>query len=1089
MALFRSFNEIVNSIRERLRLTQPNLDTKPGTVANDLFIEPQAEQIEKLHRSLLVISEKQSFATATGDDLDKLAKNFLINRKGGSFAAGNVVVTVPELNSDILIPSNTTVVTRNGLTFSTIGNFIFSASEKSRHAAIASRLRRQLNLAGITDQYAIEVPVRANFIGRVGNIPPYQVVSSNIIDAVNIINLSSFSGGDDIEGDAAFRARILGFFGGAVTGTASGYRNAALSVTGVLDALVVEPGNAIMQRDGTETIKTNDNSFRILNSGTGGKVDLYILGKSLSDNSESYIYIDKSFSGDPTDERNNYIPGITFIDNNLTTQERRLLAFRNGIIPLQPIDSIISVSGSSSGLLIEKFVDSEGNTRGNYEFVKDLNVDSGGSPFGYDYIKFISNFKNVENEVIIKETFNGVDPVQFTDVLEVNSVYQDLQIRKENAKILNSNRRFIQLRHKPVVNVSRVLNFTTGEVYNIISQNINSQTGLNNDGVIEISGKTLPTTADILSVDYTWRNFFDKYTDFNGATFIQDFKDENVNDSIDWGKSNGIFSEEGIITKDSNDFEYRIETQYNISRVLNVFSATKLALTINNNQIIIPNDQNIINNIVSIKNASNIELYNSSVTFNNRVIYLPNNIEFFNGEQVTVTYNKIELYSFEDANGSYSSNIITLPSEDILTSANILNIVEDLFATEEVVYIKYIANLNKILPLSNLSTLPIFGDSNSDNLSLNNLSIIGNSTQPILYNVINNEKISIKKFGPTKLKCNLSGINRPGKIKITGTTFSRMTLKVFTGNSYTNNILNLRSAIIDNMTFSSESNLGIARVEKVYVPVEDYTYDIQTYSLFNNEYDLSFAKLDTTLSPLSVKLPNTETNQKRFSSATEIEVTLLVYNKNNFEEMYFAESQINYTNSTFATIDRITISSGFRNSSGAIIGTIEIEPLSQPTQGSTYSANYDFSAPKEGERITVRYNTNALIADVTRAIEEVRTITADVLVKEATELAVDAEGEILINENAEESKEQIIENVISAVSNLLNTGILGSTINYSDIINTATSVTGVRSANITLFNLSGQTGRRSFVTALENQTIVAGNINFISVSSKNFKIT
>ena len=45
MALFRSYSEIVSSMTRRLELTQPNLDTKPGTVSRDLFIDIQAEQI------------------------------------------------------------------------------------------------------------------------------------------------------------------------------------------------------------------------------------------------------------------------------------------------------------------------------------------------------------------------------------------------------------------------------------------------------------------------------------------------------------------------------------------------------------------------------------------------------------------------------------------------------------------------------------------------------------------------------------------------------------------------------------------------------------------------------------------------------------------------------------------------------------------------------------------------------------------------------------------------------------------------------------------------------------------------------------
>jgi hypothetical protein len=98
-------------------------------------------------------------------------------------------------------------------------------------------------------------------------------------------------------------------------------------------------------------------------------------------------------------------------------------------------------------------------------------------------------------------------------------------------------------------------------------------------------------------------------------------------------------------------------------------------------------------------------------------------------------------------------------------------------------------------------------------------------------------------------------------------------------------------------------------------------------------------------------------------------------------------------------------------------------------------------------------------------------------------------GEVLINEDAQESENQIIENVVSAVVNLLNTGTLGSIIDYSDIINVATSVTGVDSINISLFNETEMTGRKTFIKALDNQTISAGNVTFESVSRQDFRIT
>ena len=283
MAIFRSFSEIVNSILERLRLTQPNLDTKPGTVSRDLFIDIPADQLEKLHSSLLLVAEKQSPELASGRDLDRWANNFGISRSSGAPSNGLAVFTTNDISTDLPIPANTGVIARNGLQFKTIGNYIMSVSEKNRFSANASRLRSALNLAGISDSFAIEVPVRAVNPGTSGNISSFQLIEHNLPDSLKITNLKSFNGGSNTESDAAFRSRVFAIFSGSNTGTAFGYRNAAVSIDGVNDAVVIEPGNTLMLRDGTETIQVNDGTFRILNSGTGGKVDLYILGKQLEE--------------------------------------------------------------------------------------------------------------------------------------------------------------------------------------------------------------------------------------------------------------------------------------------------------------------------------------------------------------------------------------------------------------------------------------------------------------------------------------------------------------------------------------------------------------------------------------------------------------------------------------------------------------------------------------------------------------------------------------------------------------------------------------------------------------------------------------
>ena len=57
MSTYRTFSQIVQSMIDRLRLTQPNLDTKEGTVSRDLFVEIQADEFDKLYKSVKIVSD------------------------------------------------------------------------------------------------------------------------------------------------------------------------------------------------------------------------------------------------------------------------------------------------------------------------------------------------------------------------------------------------------------------------------------------------------------------------------------------------------------------------------------------------------------------------------------------------------------------------------------------------------------------------------------------------------------------------------------------------------------------------------------------------------------------------------------------------------------------------------------------------------------------------------------------------------------------------------------------------------------------------------------------------------------------------
>lgn len=1104
MAIFRTFSQIVSSMVDRLRLTQPNLDTKPGTVARDLFIDIQADEIEQLHRSLALIAEKQSPELASGKDLDRWANNFGIIRRVGSPSNGLVVFTTNDISTDIPIPSGTIVTARNGVTFSTIGTFVMSSAEKNKFAANANRLRGALNLAGITDSYAIEVPVRATRSGTSGNIATLQIIENNLENVLNVTNLTTFNGGTNLESDQAFRSRIFAVFSGANTGTASGYTNAALSVPGVSDVIVVEPGNTLMLRDGTETIEVRDGSFRIIDSGTGGKVDMYILGTQLTEIVESYVFNDISGSGDATDERNDIILGQQNQDSTLTSEERRVNAFSTGVLPLQPVNSIVSVIGSSSGILAEKTTDESGNVSGNFELIKDTNVSTGGSPFGFDKIRFVSNYKDVEFEGIVKQGLNTIDPLRFTDINELELVYEDIQVTNENSNVSSADRKFIRLNHSPVVNVSRVTNRTSGETYVIESQNLDTETGLNTDGIIEISGKTLPTTADVLSVDYTWRLIYDKYIDYNGSVSPALFSDDSVADSIDWGPPNGIFLETSTIGRTDDGFEYQVQVSNQISRVISVFSGVSTDSTVSTvvtsedvevPGVVVPNDQPAIMNIVSIKNEEGVELFDTNGadgTFSGRTVFLPSDTSAIIGENVTVLYNKVELFDIENTDGSFSNDIISLPSEDILAGNDLLDDVESIFLVDDEIYTKYVAAIENIVPSQELTSLPISGSTITNNLLDSGLVVINNAKQPVEYTFDEDSvKTSIDRFGPTRLAVSLTGIVRAGKIKVTGTSLTRLELEITAGTSINELAFDLDADMRSALGLSQiPASIGIARLDKIQVVDTEEEYDLTGYKLLDNSFALGTAGADTTLSSTEFTLPSTDKNNSiSLTSGSKVNVTLLYSVASDYEDLFFATDGLTISDKVFGRIDRIAVSSGLRNSAGALVGTILVTPNNQPRTGSSYFTNYNFVAPKEGERITVRYNLNRLISDVTVGVENVRPITADVLVKESFSLPVDVSGEILVNSNAESSSDTILEDVTNAVTNLLNTSTLGSIIDYSDVISVATAVNGVDSINISLFNETGEVGRRSFIKALDNQHITAGIVTFEAVSRQNFRIT
>lgn len=1060
MANFRSLDEIILAILDYIRIVQPDADTKPGTVLRDIAVDAPSSELSKLYVELRNIQNLGSFASAQGRNLDLLARNFGIVRRSGSPATGVVTFTTNVLESDIIIPAGTTVTARNGISFRTQADVTMFASRANVYRSNAIRVGTDLELAGITDDFAVEVSVEATSFGTSGNIGKFGVVQTAQADISNVTNISSFSGGSNAENDDALRSRVLGVFAGSNIGTTLGYINTLQSLPGISDVLAVEPGDPLMTRDGTD-VEVNANGEKVITSaGTGGKVDLYVLGSILNQFVESYIYKDQSGRNDPTDDSNDFILGQRGVNPLLDYQQKRRLLVGQGTLPFQPVQNVISLSGSLSGPnFVEKFVDSEGQTRGTFELVKDSG-DFGGSPFGFDRIKFISNQIEFDDESIAKGVFNGEDALDFSDVNQVRQVRQQINIVNEQPTVSPTDRSILTLKRTPILNVNSVTNVTTGQRYTIVNQNLDGSLGsLNTTGRIQISGGTLPTLNDILQVNYVWNYSFDKTVDYDNLT--QNSTIRTTQDSVDWGFSNQVLKEEELVTYTPLD-GYQVTVTHPISRLTNVNTVVVENVVSANGKLIVANT---VNNIVSVTDSDGKEVFYTSAnngSFSNKEITLPTDSILPNSATATVTYNAVDVF---DDTGSFSGNVITLG--------------DDLVSAGDTVFVDYVANVNTLLPTTTLVSLPATG---SQNEFIVGGSELGNQPSSNLYS--GSTVTRNLRFAPSFLRMDFQGILSTGKVTLKGASWKKIEqIYTVTNNGLTFDLSNAIRAQLGVSNLPSTGYLAyVDSLEKVtlsnnMVSSVDYTYDILNYELNNATYSNGTAFENNSLSSTQVRLEATSNNTTNVPGTGDtIRVVAYWLDTNTTERVTVSSSGIQYSANKYMFVDSLTVDSGFVGLSGNVEGSVTISNFNQPISSANYFASYDYTAPKEGERLTVTFNYNRLLSDALFQVEGVRPVTADVLVKAATERPLDVSVNIVPLPNFTGGLQNLTQNVNDAITSFLTSNGLGTTIDVDDVIVAIRNVVGVDRATITTFNNQGEFGVRQSIVADSNEFFSAGTV-------------
>ena len=1083
MARIRSQNELILSLLDFFRTAEPNLDTKPGTVSRDILVDPIAAQISRLYQEQQRISTLQSLRLALGADLDKLAANYGATRKQGTKSTGPVLFTFNSIDSDIPINRGDIVNSRNGATFSVQNGLVVSPVFANTYRATASQYRSDLDLAGITDTYAVEVLVEAASAGIQGNISKYNVTSTNISGVSNVTNAYPFGGGTQAEDDAAFRGRILAIFSGANTGTSLGYKNAVLEDPAAIDAFVVEPGNSLMVRDGSQVYVDPETGERtVISYGAGGKVDIYLFGTRLQEIIESYVYADKSNTGDPTNTANDHVLGQIEADDGKTVTQKRLDDLAAGTLPNQPVNDIISVSGSVSGNnFIEKSVDSLGRITGNYELLKDTGV-YGGSVWGFDKLRWIDDEITGLPEDKTKGTFNGQDALTFPDASAITGSTRRINVVNENSKVNSANRASIQLYHSPITNVTRVFNATTGERYVISSQNPDGTGDTNETGRITISGSSLPASSDTLQVDYTWVYDFDPYIDFDGKISNINPNPRDVQDSVDWGYSNAVRREEVTLTAAGSVLTATVTHPITAVASVNVVTQEAGTVTLVNGREAVIVSASVANVVSVVRDADGTDVWNTSKadgSFSGFTVFLPTDGLANYSDTVSVVYNAVDVFNADGYEGSFDGKVITI----VPTSTAVAG---------TVVEANYISNVNILIPTTTLPQLPVLRSQNG----FDTVSLEGIGTQPTTH--IYSSGITIQKNlrqAPSNLALAVSGSVSPGIFTLTGTTLHKVTASVITVGT-DGLTVQLSQAIKNDLGLASNvsipANLKLARVVSVEgvqatsngdVLSVDHTYDIKGYHLMDNSFFKSESVLNSSLTATQFTLPSTITNEANAPSVGDrLRVTFYYVRTSDTENVSFSKSGTLWSDKRFAILDSLAISSGF-TSGASQSASLTVSNFNQPMTGARYQSNYNYVAPKPNERISIRFNLNKLIGDSTLAIEDTRPITADVLAKEGTPIRIDVTMNIVLFPEYVNNSATVKQNVQDAVAAALNANELGTVVDSSDLVVVAQGVNGVDRARTLYFNKSDEAGTVLSIQAADNEYLQANDV-VINIESR-----
>lgn len=273
----KSFEEVMQQIINNIKDVIPQADTKAGTFIRDVFIDPNADEIAALYSEMKQVEYSQSILTATGTALDNLALNYFITRKKAKPSVGELwfyidyerALTQPYIK----IPKGTIVMTKPTLNDTTVRVQTIEEVNKTIDEiknSVANGMTPFIKCIAESIETGTEMNVKAGKLTQqINNFSEYILGVENPYDFYN---------GYDGETDNELLQRIKIALSGANIGTKDGYLSYLLKQDGVEDVRVIDAG--YIPQNGQDNIMIRDNKI-------GGKVDIYVKGETVTENTDS----------------------------------------------------------------------------------------------------------------------------------------------------------------------------------------------------------------------------------------------------------------------------------------------------------------------------------------------------------------------------------------------------------------------------------------------------------------------------------------------------------------------------------------------------------------------------------------------------------------------------------------------------------------------------------------------------------------------------------------------------------------------------------------------------------------------------------